>query len=520
MSQLAQTRLTPLTQKCLPSAIWRQKAYSTTKQTSTQAPPLTTTACPYPYESSDISLKLPISNRSKHQESSYHRLGFGQKPLGYLFGLPNHDLTAPTIRSLSSHTIKADDFLFKTIRLDQSSQMMYENVPYCESQNKNSEILLSNHEPLDRLDRFKQFRSSIWSRGYTKQAHHNNERANEDGHHKNRHKNLKYLAPSLGILGFMTNGSNVDGDDDDRSKLTDAEKMKKMSPAELLIAKGVLSLCDHDHDKADKMFHEALQYAIAEHNVDQETLILNLLATNFLESGDLKKAEKLLIDLIKRLVAQEVDQSDSAILELSLKLASIYGKCESDHEKAYTGFRFVINNLTKKLEYLPLENLDAVDLQDLSEQQKNDLAMLGWACDWFAKFLLSINDPSYAVSLLKRALNISTKILGCHHEQTLILLNDIGTTLSMSNLPEEGKYFIKRAVEGALESQSQELASFYVNLGIVNLQLMNLNEAQRYCEYSIELALKNHDHHNTTEVIKLSQNCLQQIKRLVEVEGG
>ena len=119
--------------------------------------------------------------------------------------------------------------------------------------------------------------------------------------------------------------------------------------------------------------------------------------------------------------------------------------------------------------------------------------------------------------MLRKALQISLKVLGPLHQQTLILLNDVGTTLAMINEPDEGETFIKRAVEGAIESKSKELASFYVNLGLVNLKLKKLAEAKRYCEYSIELALKNREHHNSSEVIMLSQKCLNEVEQLSEV---
>lgn len=319
------------------------------------------------------------------------------------------------------------------------------------------------------------------------------------------------------ILGLFKKAepSDIEGE---KEKLSNEEKVKKMKPAELLVAKGVLSMCDQEYHKAGELFHQALHIAQDEKNEEQETLVLNLLASNYFESGDFKKAEKLFIDLITRLIDHDVEPTNPAILELSLKLASIYSKNNDTHEKALKGFKFVINSLLSNLEDM-LSNLDEIELQELSEDKKSELALLGWSYDWFAKHLIIANDYDGAAEMLQRAVKISSKILGPLHDQTLILLSDVGTTLAMNNSPGSGELFIKQAVEGAIKSQSRELASFYVNLGLVNLQLKKLSEAQRYCENSIELAMKNREHHNSNEVIMLSKNCLSEVERLIAMES-
>lgn len=325
----------------------------------------------------------------------------------------------------------------------------------------------------------------------------------------------------IAMMGFFNKLTNSDVEEE-RKKLSDDQKMKKMKPSEILIAKGVLSMYDQDYTKASELFHQALELSQKGNDHDEETLVLNLLASNYFENGDFVNAEKLFIHIIKRMIANNTEATDPAILELSLKLASIYGRNQASHEKAMKGFRFVINSLLFRLDDLLHKNVDCVadlDMSELSADKQNELALLGWSYDWFAKYLLTINDFDGAGVMLKRALDISMKVLGPLHDQTLILLNDVGTTMAMNNEPGEGIAFLQRAVEGAIESQSTELASFYVNLGLVNLNLRKFNEAKRYCEYSIEIATKNSEHHNSMEIIKLSRNCLGELKRLIQTEN-
>lgn len=337
----------------------------------------------------------------------------------------------------------------------------------------------------------------------------NNQQHNHHNHYQWHH------VPVLCALGLF-GGAKADDIEEEKAKLTDEQKIKKMTPTELLIAKGVSLLCDQDHDKAIELFHKALYKSQEEKNEDQETLVLNLIATSYFESGDLEKAEKLFIDLIKRMIACEIEPTDNAILEFSLKLASIYSKDRSTHEKALKGFKFVIESLLFKLKDT-LNNFDAHEIQELSEEKKNELALLGWSYDWFARHLLAVNDFNGAASMLQKAVDISSRVLGPLHDQTLTLLNDVGTTLAMNNAPEKGKTFIQKAVEGAIESQSKEIASFYVNLGLVNLRLKQLSDAKRYCEFAIELASKNREHYNSDEVMRLSRYCLKEVEQLLNL---
>lgn len=341
-------------------------------------------------------------------------------------------------------------------------------------------------------------------------------RGKSDNRDSRRRRYLKPLA-LLGVLG-MFGKPNSNELEEERASLTDEQKMKKMKPIEITIARGVLSMSDQDYDRANQLFHEALHMAQDDNDEERENLLLNLIAANYFESGDYQKAEKLFIELIKQMIAHEVASTAPPVLELSLKLASIYSKNLNTHEKAMAGFKFVITSLLHNLADI-VDNLEELDINDISDEKKDELALLGWGYDWFAKHLLNLNDYRGAADLLQKAFQISSLVLGPLHDQTLILLNDIGTTLAMNDLPEEGQTFIKKAVEGAITNQSKELASFYVNLGLVNLKLRKYHDAKRFCENSIELAKKNRNNYNSQEIIELSRTCLNEVQRFLDAEG-
>ena len=63
---------------------------------------------------------------------------------------------------------------------------------------------------------------------------------------------------------------------------------------------------------------------------------------------DFIKAEKLYKQVIQRMINKGMDEKDNAIIEMSLKLALIYGTWK-DHEKANAGFKYCIEAQEKKM---------------------------------------------------------------------------------------------------------------------------------------------------------------------------
>lgn len=309
----------------------------------------------------------------------------------------------------------------------------------------------------------------------------------------------------LGLAGIMKSFMN----DEEQQDLTDEEKFNRMNPIEKLIVRGVSEMLEYRYQKANELFHKALRAAQHRKDEEKEFLILTLLATSYFENEDLEEAEKLFIALIKRLIEMNSKQDSPALLELSLKLAAIYSKNPNTHEKAIIGFKFVIDSLTRNLDGL-LQHLDGLREGDLDAEQKNELALLGWTYDWYAKHLLSTNNYQDAVYFLKKALELSYIVLGPLHDQTLILLNDIGTTIAMSKSPSEGREYLQKAVDGAIESGSESLASFYLNLGLTSLRSEKFADGKKYCEESLRIAKKSANLQNSTEIMNLSKQCLRE----------
>lgn len=503
MSSLAQVHVTYLSRRCLPSPIWRHNARNKFILDRVTVSKIPTQGMIELSPSAKTELVVPRRALKSHKLIRIEKTN--TPSLSRLRKLVDVDI------GYKESNILPASYLMDPIRTIPLSRIWDCDTAAAYGTQITSAIRLSSRYKTDQIVSSCPFTTETISRAYRERGRDRSYR--EAG----PQFGARELGTALAAFGIFTN-LNQEDIEQERKKLSDEQKVKKMSNLELLTAKGVLSLCDQEYDKAKTLFHKALHLAQDEANEEQETLILNLLAAAYFDSGQFEEAEKLFIDLIKRLIAKGVQPTDSSVLELSLKLSCIYGQNIKTHTKALKGFGFIISSLMHRLKDT-LDILEEVDVDQLSDKVRNDLALLGWSYDWLSKQLIAMNDFNEAVEILQKALEISTKILGPLHDQTLILLNDVGTTMAMNNSPEEGKTFITKAVEGALESKSKELASFYVNLGLVNLQLRKLSEAKRYCEYSIELALKNQDNHNTSEVVKLSRSCLDEIKILLETNA-
>lgn len=435
----------------------------------------------------------------------------------------NHQIVSPSIRDMmliEAHDRATARFLrMSSLGYDVYNKNKNNGISQCHwaTMNCQSNSIAMASQSLNMSNGFAAYLSTHYDTGYHRNQHHYHEDQYQS-HRRHKHKGYKKIAASLGILGLFQGKSSEDIEEQ-RENLSDEEKIARMSPLELTIAKGVLAMCDSDHAKASALFHEALLMAQSEQDLDQEFLILNLLATNFYEMGDYASAELLFVDLIRRMLADEVDKTDPAILELSLKLANMYSKSEDPElrAKASPGFNFVIDSLLNRLGDLVSydHDIETLDMKVLSDETKNEIALLGWSYDWFGKHLFASNDYKAATRMFKRALVIATKVLGETHEQTLILMNDVGTSLAVDNSLREAETYVRGAVEGAIKSQSQELASFYVNLGLISYQLNKLDEARRYCEYSIEVLSKNSGHYNAREILNMAKNCIKDAERLM-----
>lgn len=271
-----------------------------------------------------------------------------------------------------------------------------------------------------------------------------------------------------------------------------------------VIKLGVLSLQKEEYDKAENILHLALKLAQERRDMQAQRYIYDLLANVAFKKGDFPKAEKLFIQVTKELIASGTPPDDNSIVEISLKLASIYSQT-NEREKAEIGFKFCIDTQAKKI-----TEVNVNDAASLSELEKDTVLLWARSIDWFARYLLASGKTRDAIENFEKALDVSEKINGVSHPQTLVLLNDIGSVYTLIKEYGTAIEIFNKAIEQSDGTDSHDIPAFYCNLGATYLQAGNLVKGEKACKTALKLAkkLKN------TDALADAEECLAEVKGL------
>merc|ERR1719510_1470211 len=260
-----------------------------------------------------------------------------------------------------------------------------------------------------------------------------------------------------------------------------------------ILRPAILNMQEGEYDKAEHIFHIALKMAQDVQHQDAILYIHDLLANLAYEMGDLKKAEKLFIDVMQRQIGQKgVAQDDNSIIAMSLKCASIFGQTEQ-HEKAQQGFEFCIDTTEKKIKS--------------GIRDEDTMVLWGMSRDVYAQYLMSIGRNKSAREQFKQAYDISCEVNGETDQQSLVLLNSLGTVSAAMGENKVAQEYFEEVIQKARVSESDHLAHFLVNYGMLNIQMDLLSWAKKYCSEALVLAKRKGD----GEAYEQSQKCLKLI---------
>ena len=282
-------------------------------------------------------------------------------------------------------------------------------------------------------------------------------------------------------------------------KLFGFEEEEKDDVAELetTIKRSILLIQKGEFNKAEQMLHIALRQAQTLQHYDGITYVYDVMANLAYSLDNFKKAEKLFVSVLQRLIAKGTPKDDLAVIHISLKIANMCDK-RGDKEKAESGYSFCLQNLQKHLA-VDSENVDVLQL-------------LGLGSEWYAAMLFSQSRYAEALSYLTRAYDISLKINGEEHEQTVILLNDMGTVNCMVKEYDQAIQYLSKAIEiGKKLPDMLDLGSIHVNLGNTLILKGLYEEAEKCCNEGMRLA-KSREH---DESIVEAEKCLERIKNMM-----
>ncbi|KAM8797478.1 tetratricopeptide repeat protein 19, mitochondrial isoform 1-T1 [Eudromia elegans] len=235
--------------------------------------------------------------------------------------------------------------------------------------------------------------------------------------------------------------------------------------------------------EAERLLHQALRLSHEAGSAKALAYTYSMMANVALMQGQLDNAEKLYKATMSQMLAGDAKEDDNAILEMSLKLASIYA-AQKQHKLALAGYEFCILTLEEKIDKqkdLPEDVLPA-------EEKANTRLLLGMSFDGYARYLLSINQLSVAQKMYEKALQISSDVQGETHPQTVVLLNDLATVLDAQGHYDEAYSYVRRAADLAKETQHSEEHMVLNNLAAILMHKEDFLQAKQVYKEALKQA--------------------------------
>ncbi|NXC01927.1 TTC19 protein, partial [Orthonyx spaldingii] len=254
----------------------------------------------------------------------------------------------------------------------------------------------------------------------------------------------------------------------------------------LLLKRAKLSAARGELAQAEQLLHQALRRASKRENLS--TLCLFQMGNVAFMQGQLDNAEKLYKATMSYMLAGDTKEDDNTILEMSLKLASIYA-AQKQHKLAVAGYQFCILTLEEKIakqKDLPEDELSA-------EEKANTQLLLGMSLDSYARYLLNINELPAAQKMYEKALQISNDVQGETHPQSVVLLNDLATVLDAQGHYEEALARVRRAAELARVTQHPEEHMVLSNLAAILMHKEDFLQAKQVYKEALKQAQQKGD---------------------------
>ncbi|XP_036691321.1 tetratricopeptide repeat protein 19, mitochondrial isoform X1 [Balaenoptera musculus] len=271
-----------------------------------------------------------------------------------------------------------------------------------------------------------------------------------------------------------------------------------------LLKRAKLCIMKDEPAEAELILHDALRLAYRSDNKKAITYTYDLMANLAFIRGQLENAEKLFKATMSHLLGGGMQQEDNAIIEISLKLATIYA-AQNRQELALAGYEFCISTLEEKIEREKELSEDTLSV----EEKANTHLLLGMCLDSYARYLLFSKQPSQAQRMYEKALQISEEILGERHPQTIVLLSDLAASLDAQGRSDEACVHAQRASDLARQGEHPELHVLLRNLAAVLMHGERYAQAEEVYQEALKRAKLKRDEvsvqHIREELAELSR---------------
>uniref|UniRef100_A0A8C9AT69 Tetratricopeptide repeat protein 19, mitochondrial n=1 Tax=Prolemur simus TaxID=1328070 RepID=A0A8C9AT69_PROSS len=289
------------------------------------------------------------------------------------------------------------------------------------------------------------------------------------------------LLPLLAALAWFSRPAAAEEEEQQGADEAAAEDEAEAEIIQLL-KRAKLSIMKDEPEEAELILHDALRLAYQRNNKKAITYTYDLMANLAFIRGQLENAEQLFKATMSYLLGGGMKQEDNAIIEISLKLASIYA-AQNRQEFALAGYEFCISTLEEKIER---EKELAEDMS--AEDRANTHLLLGMCLDACARYLLFSKQPSQAQRMYEKALQISEEIQGERHPQTIVLMSDLATTLDAQGHFDEAYIYMQRASDLARQINHPELHMVLSNLAAILMHRERYTQAKEIYQEALKHA--------------------------------
>ncbi|XP_048374617.1 tetratricopeptide repeat protein 19, mitochondrial isoform X1 [Sphaerodactylus townsendi] len=251
-----------------------------------------------------------------------------------------------------------------------------------------------------------------------------------------------------------------------------------------LLKKAKLCIMKGELEEAERLLHEAARLSHQSDNKNGIIYTYDTMANLAFLRGQLDHAEKLFKAAMSLLLAGNMKQDDNAIIEMSLKLASIYA-AQDQVQLALAGYQFCILTLEEKI---AKQKGLATDALPAEEEQIDTHLLLGLSLDSYARYLLAHKQAAAAERLYERALQISTEVQGETHPQTIVLMNDLATAIDAQGRYDDAYARVKRASDLAQQTEHPETYVILNNLAGILMHKEDFSQARQVYKEALKRA--------------------------------
>ncbi|XP_039672887.1 LOW QUALITY PROTEIN: tetratricopeptide repeat protein 19, mitochondrial [Perca fluviatilis] len=285
------------------------------------------------------------------------------------------------------------------------------------------------------------------------------------------------------------------------------EAQRKEDDIILLLKKAKLSVYRGQLQAASGFLHQAVALAHQTHNTQAIIYTYSLMANLAYVQGQLDSAEKLFKAAMSFLLSGGTPQDDNAVIEMSLKLATIYAE-QNKVELAEHGFRFCLESLEAKL-----QNQKETAAEELTEEQealrKETRLLLGLCLDSRARYRASSLQLEQAGRDYQKALDICCSEQGDRHPQTLVLMSDLATILDLQGRHDDALALVQQAVDLSRSAGHPDQHVLLGNMAGILLHTGRLQDSVQLYHEALSLAQQAGDQEAVTQI----QEGLEEVKK-------